>query len=284
MAAPNSPSPQLISASQLTLDELTDIYNQTRADYLIPMPMVPAELAAYLRLYSVDLQSSFVAVDGSNVLGLGMLGVREGRTWITRLGVLPRGRRAGTGAVLMTALLNQTRALGCPASILEVIQGNDPAHRLFLRSGFRDMRGLAVLRRPAGPTGLPLPGRIGWLDSAAALDLLADYPGRLPWTNESETYQNGGGAQAVQVDLGAGGRGWLVYLEEEGGLLSHFVLHTLAGGPENAAGALLTALYDRYPRCETSAENVPLDDPHLPALLRLGFFERFRRTEMRLDL
>jgi hypothetical protein len=36
---------QLIPASRFNYDELTAIYNQTRVDYMIPMPMNAARLA-----------------------------------------------------------------------------------------------------------------------------------------------------------------------------------------------------------------------------------------------
>jgi hypothetical protein len=46
---------KLIPASQFTLDELTGIYNQTRVDYMVPMPMNAARLAEYISVYDVDL-------------------------------------------------------------------------------------------------------------------------------------------------------------------------------------------------------------------------------------
>ena len=42
-------------------------------------------------------------------MGLAMLGVRPGRTWVTRLGVLPNRRRRGTGEALVRALLETPR-------------------------------------------------------------------------------------------------------------------------------------------------------------------------------
>ena len=52
---------QLIPASRFNYDELTAIYNQTRVDYMIPMPMNAARLAEYVRIYDVDLEHSLVA-------------------------------------------------------------------------------------------------------------------------------------------------------------------------------------------------------------------------------
>ena len=79
----------LLPASEFTLDELTQAYNQTRTDYLIPMPMNPDRLNEYITLYDIDLHSSRVAIVGETIVGLAMLGRRGDQGWVTRLGVLP---------------------------------------------------------------------------------------------------------------------------------------------------------------------------------------------------
>ena len=38
---------EIIPAAQFTIQELTDLYNQTRVDYLVPMPMSADRLAEY---------------------------------------------------------------------------------------------------------------------------------------------------------------------------------------------------------------------------------------------
>ncbi len=71
---------KLTPASQFTYEQLAAIYNQTRVDYMVPMPMNAARLADYVSTYDVDLNHSMVAVTQSGeMLGVAMLGVREGR-------------------------------------------------------------------------------------------------------------------------------------------------------------------------------------------------------------
>lgn len=272
------PTIDLVSAARFTLEALTRAYNNTRVDYLIPMSMNAARLAAYLRWYDVDLDHSWVALEGSQVLGLAMLGVRPGRTWVTRLGVLPAQRRRGTGQALVEKLLASTRELGRPLAILEVIQGNTAAHQLFRKEGFRETRDLLILRRAPGSPAELTSGTATWLEEEDALDLLCSYPERLPWTNEMETYINAGGARALRVELPGGQGGWLVFRQAR--QLSHFVLHTSAGDPAAVAGVLLGHLYQRFPTADSYIENVTTMDPHLPALLQAGFREAFRRVEM----
>src|SRR5450756_913907 len=70
---------QLVPASSFSIHQLVAAYNQTRVDYLVPMPMNAARLAEYIHVYDVDLDRSQVAVEGDQILGLAMLGVRPGR-------------------------------------------------------------------------------------------------------------------------------------------------------------------------------------------------------------
>ena len=176
---------QLVPASSFSIDQLVAAYNQTRVDYLVPMPMNAARLAEYIHIYDVDLDHSQVAVDGDQILGLAMLGVRPGRTWITRLGVLPIKRRRGAGEALMRALLDAADQLRINCACLEVIKHNTPAHALFLKLGFIETRELLILRRPPGPPVEIPTAEVGWLDRAEALALLDTRTTPPAWTNET---------------------------------------------------------------------------------------------------
>ena len=41
-------SVEIIPADRYTIEELTDLYNQTRVDYLVPMPMNADRLGEYV--------------------------------------------------------------------------------------------------------------------------------------------------------------------------------------------------------------------------------------------
>lgn len=120
----------LLPASDFTLEELTEAYNWTRKDYLIPMPMNPGRLQEYLVLYDVNLPYSRVAVIGESIVGLGMLGTRGDSGWITRLGVLPDGRRNGVGGAVLQALLDEAAANQMPVVWLEVVRQPPGPHPL----------------------------------------------------------------------------------------------------------------------------------------------------------
>jgi len=279
------PAIQLLPAGRFTVEELTAAYNQTRVDYLVPMPMNAARLAAYLDVYDFNLDDSLVAVEGEQILGLGMLGARANRAWITRLGVLPVRRRRGTGEAIMRGLLAAARRARAGRVILEVIKGNVPAYTLFHKLGFVDTRELLVLRRPPAQPALESGRQVTWMDQGDALKTLRALlqsqgsACRLAWTNEPESFENGGDGMGLAVHLENGGRGWMIFRRQKM-LLSHFIFHTEAGDPVEVAEALLAHLYQRFPEMDTYIENLAADDVHLPALAKFGFIEAFRRIEM----
>ena len=270
---------ELTPASRFTIKELTSAYNQTRVDYMVPMPMNIARMTEYIHVYDVDLDNSVVAAHDGQMLGLGMLGVRPGRVWITRLGVLPTNRRHGAGEAMMRALLAAAGRLGINFTMLEVIKNNVPAHRLFLKLGFYEVGELLILRRPPGPPPHYPFGEPRWLTRAEALLLLDTRPGLQPWTNQTESLTNAADIFGLSVTLPDGGYGWLVFQKRQY-VMSRFMMKTDEGDPALVGRALLAHLHDRYFDLDTQTENISVDDPHLPAFYETGYVESFRRIEM----
>jgi ribosomal protein S18 acetylase RimI-like enzyme len=272
---------KLIPVSQFTDEQLAAIYNQTRVDYLVPMPMNAARLGEYIKTYDVSRENSLVATaqDGE-MLGVNMLGLREGRAWITRLGVLPTTRRHGVGQILMDSLLQKAADLSIGFVMLEVIKHNTPAHQLFLKLGFYEVGELLVLRRsPLTPAVEPVVADARRLDRHDALTLVGWDRGTQPWTNQSESLVNAFEVSGLYLTLADGSRGWLVYQRQKF-LLTRFAFKTEVGDPATVAYAMLSHLHNQYPRLDTQIENIQIDDPHLPAFYQMGYVEAFRRIEM----
>lgn len=271
---------EMISASIFSMNELADIYNQARADYMIPMQISPADLQEYIRYYDVALEHSFVALDETGAKrGVAMLGLRKDRTWITRLGVIPSNRRSGVGDALMRRLLEESERLGIRFSMLEVIKNNTPAHKLFLKLGFYEVGELLILRRPPAAPPDPMAADARRLDRHEALDLVGRDRGTQPWTNQSESLFNLQDVSGLKLTLADGSRGWIVYQRQKF-TLTRFIYKTEAGDPETVAFACLTHLHHQYPRLDTHIENIQVSDPHLPAFYKMGYVESFRRIEM----
>ena len=271
---------KLIPAVQFSIEQLTAIYNQTRVDYMIPMPMNSARLAEYISTYDVDLERSLVAMQDGELLGVAMLGLRQDRAWITRLGVVPNTRRSGVGRALCEGLLEQAEALGIRFQMLEVIKNNLPAHSLFLKLGFYEVGELLVLRRsPIIPPPEPVIADAQRLDRIEALDLVGQDRGTQPWTNQSESLSNAYEVSGLRITLPDGSDGWLVYQRQKF-LLTRFAFKTQSGEPVDIARAFLSHLHHQYPRLDTQLENIQVDDPHLTSFGEAGYVESFRRVEM----
>lgn len=274
----------LLPASAFTYEELTEAYNHTRVDYIVPMPMNAARLREYVKTYDIDMDASVVAVDGTEILGLSMLGLRAGRAWITRLGVISRKRRRGTGWTMVTHLIEQARLRQAKYIVIEVIKNNAPAHALFTKLGFNETRELLVLRRPPGePKMTDVNPEIKSLGYPEAMKLLKTRQSEPSWVDESESLVNAGNLSAFYATLSDGSVGWLVY-QNTVFHLGRLVLQTEVGDPHQVGRALLHHLHNTHPVQDTKTENLPVDDPHWSAFKELGYIEMFRRAEMILPL
>ena len=136
---------QIRPASAYSVQQLVEIYNLTRSDYLVPMEMAPADLEEYLYVYDIALDGSVVALQDGLPVGLNLLGVRGDQGWVTRLGVASQARRQGLAHTLMQALLDNARRLGVRQLWLEVIDDNEAGRGLFQSFGFAPVARYVVL-------------------------------------------------------------------------------------------------------------------------------------------
>ncbi len=290
----------LLPASDFSVEELTDAYNRTRTDYLIPMPMNPARMQEYIDLYDVDLSCSRVAMVGDSIVGLGMLGVRPGMSWITRMGVLPEGRRQKTGTGILAALIDESDRQGLPVIWLEVIKHNLPAHELFRRFLFRETRELIVARRPPGPPrnkAVALKSRkIQYLEHNEVIDLHCRRQERMNWLISADTMRNvrklatpledvERGAlhespylSGLQVEFQDGSRGWISY-QVTPLQLKRISVEVNSGEPAKTTADLLNVMHHLHASQDAVIENIP-DDERWDGFQQAGYFEVFRRIEM----
>jgi hypothetical protein len=246
--------------------------------------MNATRLRDYVETYDIDLDSSVVAVEGNEILGLAMLGIRKQRAWLTRLGVIRSKRRQGTGWRMVTHLLDQARHKEARCVIIEIIKNNVPAHSLFTQLGFRETRRLLVLRRPPGPAQIiPPPAEVKTLGYPEALQLLTKRNSQPSWIDEYESLLNAGNLAAFWTNLANGSQGWLVY-QNTVFQLGRLVIQTEQGNPFQVGRVLLHHLHTVHPAQDTKTENLPADNPHWPAFKELGYLLMFDRIEMVLSL
>ncbi|HRE49359.1 MAG TPA: GNAT family N-acetyltransferase [Aggregatilineales bacterium] len=283
MSIATSSSHLCLPASHYSMDKLATIYNAARVDYIVPMPMNGRRMADYIRCYDIDLGASLVSLDSEGrETGIIMLGVRGGRTWITRLGIIPTTRRSGVGQFLMEQVLARSRALQATSVQLEVIEGNRPAHALFVKLGFQKVRDLLVIRRPPGqplPVFAPTNAQLFMTDSDEIPSLLSRRDHTPAWTEEKRSILNAGSVQGLGILLDGTEAGWIIY-QHLPFQMSHLVMSPNAS--EAMHQALLYHLHKQHPLQETKVENLPLDHPTWAAFQAFGYVEEFRRIGMHL--
>jgi hypothetical protein len=165
---------------------------------------------------------------------------------------------------------------------LEVIKNNQPAYKLFLKKGFQESGEYHVMRRAPQlvADSSARQGRVEILDRQTALDTLCTYPTHITWINAFDSMVNAPDVKGLRLELSNAGAGWLIFRHYKYSL-SHLVLHTEFGNPEIVGFQLLLNLHMFYQRHDAYAENISVDDPHLPAFFALGYFDNFHRVEMR---
>jgi ribosomal protein S18 acetylase RimI-like enzyme len=276
-----------VPASHYNFDQLAAIYNQTRVDYIVPMPMNGKRMEEYIRYYDVNLEASIVAFNSAQeMMGVGMLGLRGSRAWITRLGVLPERRGRKIGQYMMDTLLDRARNCQATQVQLEVIKGNDPAHQLFTKLGFVAQRELLIVRRPPrAPEAQPRveDAVVSALTAAEIVTHLEQRQQPASWIDENQSLLNISSLGGLKVRLPSGAEGWIVF-HSTPFQLSHFALEATRDCYTDVVTALLYYLHREYPNRDTKVENLPADSPAWPVFQYMGYVEAFRRYEMTLNI
>jgi GNAT superfamily N-acetyltransferase len=229
----------LVPSDQFSYAQLAELFTRGYEGYFVPMHVDEPTLRYMVDAWDIDLARSRVAPDA----GLANLAIRGDRAWIGGIAVVPEQRRHGVGRALMEAVLE----LAPPTVLLEVIEENEPAIKLYESLGFEKARVLEVWRVEAPLVEAESVGRSTLGQTA------------LPWQREDASLPPD--YERIEVDGGA--------MLFRGG-----TVFQLEARDEDAAAALLsrgTAL---------NYVNVPAGDIASGALARLGGELRLTQFEM----
>jgi ribosomal protein S18 acetylase RimI-like enzyme len=132
-------------ASDYPLTDLVKLLNHGFENYLVPIQFNIPTFLAMLRKDSVDLSASRVLLADEEPSGIALI-ARRG--WVCRLAgmgmsVGMRGRGAGTW--FMEKLIREACEREDREMVLEVIEGNGSAVRLYQKCGFQTVRRLIGL-------------------------------------------------------------------------------------------------------------------------------------------
>ena len=274
--------------SEVDFGEFTEAFNAAYSDYFVPIRMTQPAFRALFERDDIAPEASVAAIEDGQIVGTGLLGVRDRAAWIGGMGVVPEHRRNGTGRMMMEHLIAQARARGLERIDLEVIEDNRPAWRLYDSLGFTHRRYLLMLdREPEDVPDIlpdcplreqdpfdiveqyddyhPIPNC--WQRGKRSLEGMA--PSLLGWALEGEPVERPAACALGSADDSA------------------IRLIDLAATPEaapSAAVCLLAALHRAFPLARANAFNIADNDPVLPAFEALGYTVSLRQIEMQLVL
>jgi ribosomal protein S18 acetylase RimI-like enzyme len=244
---------ELVPATALDVVARARLFNAGYEDYFTPVHVDEAALAWMVEAWDVDLERSRIALRDGEPVGFANLALRGGLGWIGGVGVVKAARRSGVGRVLMEAVLAQA-----PGDVLlEVIDRNEPAIRLYEDLGFERTRVLEVWSLTAEPPPSSAREREPRLLEADA-----------PWQRTRPSLD---GLAALEVDGGA-----ILFRPGE-----QVNVVQLAARDDHAARELLAAARARG--ASLNYVNVPVGHPASAALRTLGGSLDLRQYEMRLS-
>lgn len=138
---------RLINLQNISLDDLTSIWNRCWRGYYFDMTYSPEHMRAWLHLSQVNLQHSKAIVVDGRIAGFALLSVFGNEGWIAGTSVDPNYRGKGLFKPLMFAQLNSAARLGLKRIYLEVLIQNH-AHKVYQSVGFKRVRQLNIYRTP----------------------------------------------------------------------------------------------------------------------------------------
>lgn len=234
------------SIADFGLAPAADVFTRGFADYLVKIVASPAVLLGMVRADGVDLGVSRIVVADGVPVGAALIARRGWTCRLAGMCLVPEGRRRGTGLALMERLGADAAARGERTMVLEVIEQNAPAVRLYEKCGFAKVRRLVGFDGPAAP--VPAESAVLALEEIDIRELanvvarhgLAD----LPWQVSAETLaQQGPPSRAYRC-----GGSWVLISDPNAAVVAVRALLTEpAARGQGSAARTLRAVMERWP-------------------------------------
>jgi GNAT superfamily N-acetyltransferase len=144
---------EIIPACDVPLAEQAKIFSQAFAGYVGGSFENAAALARFIFHQGADLAYSYFARTDEGLIGFAYINRTGNISRVSGMGVVPAARRSGVARLLLAHLLAEAQTRGDEAMMLEVIEQNPAAHRLYTQQGFRETGHLLSWRRKAATPG-----------------------------------------------------------------------------------------------------------------------------------
>jgi ribosomal protein S18 acetylase RimI-like enzyme len=129
-------------ASDYPTPDLVQYLNLGFEDYLVPIHFSPAQFLTMLRKDGIDLTASRVLLADDEPAGLALIARRGWTSRLAAMGISKAQRGKRLGSWFMEQIICDARERGDHAMVLEVIEQNEAAVRLYQKQGFEIIRRL----------------------------------------------------------------------------------------------------------------------------------------------
>lgn len=238
---------EIIPAHDVPLADQAKIFSRAFAGYVGgSIEMDASALARFVLHQGADVFFSRFARTPEGLTGFAYINRTANISRVGGMGVVPEARRAGLARRLLVHLLEEARTRGDQAMMLEVIEQNPAAHRLYAQQGFREIGRLLGWRRKANTQANDSTALLEEISLIGAIQIPSalEYPD-LPWPISRHAIAKSAAKFAFQS-----GQALIVLGDPE---VSPVRLHALSCSDRMDWAALretLSALLQRYPDCE----------------------------------
>jgi GNAT superfamily N-acetyltransferase len=136
-----------VPASNYPLPHLVQFLNQGFESYFVPIQFDTAMFLNMLRKDGIDLTASRVLITEDQSCGIALIARRGWTSRLAAMGIAKEKRGKGAGSWFMEQLIEEACQRGEREMSLEVIEQNEPAVKLYQKSGFQPVRRLIGLIR-----------------------------------------------------------------------------------------------------------------------------------------
>lgn len=131
-----------LPASHYSVTDLATYLNEGFEDYIVPIQLTPPAFLSMLRKDGIDLTSSRVLLTEGEPYGIALIARRGWTSRLAAMGISKKMRGNGAGSWLMDELIKEACQREDREMVLEVIEQNEPAVRLYEKYGFQRVRRL----------------------------------------------------------------------------------------------------------------------------------------------
>jgi ribosomal protein S18 acetylase RimI-like enzyme len=131
-----------VTASNYSLPDLVEFLNRGFEDYFVPIQFNTVTFLNMLRKDGIDLTASCVLIVDNQPCGVALIARRGWTSRLAAMGIAKETRGRGAGSWFMDELIKEAYEREDHEMVLEVIEQNDPAVKLYRKSGFQTVRRL----------------------------------------------------------------------------------------------------------------------------------------------